>query len=125
VPCGGEQARVSITALRQMRTRQFKKLIADTKVAIEQGDVLRARQLLARCPPGHERVAAQSLFNYSSPLGRKEPADLLLELYDRARLAGASLIHAYAQPPVELEQIGRHAAPPDSGASKSPGNRHA
>jgi hypothetical protein len=51
------------------------------------------------------------LFDYSSPLGRKEPPDLLLQLYDRARLAGG-LIDAYAQPPEELEQIGRRIKPP-------------
>jgi hypothetical protein len=90
-----------------MRRRKFEKLIADTKVAIERGDVRRARQFLVQCPSGHERVTAALLFDYSSPLGRKEPPDLLLELYDQARLAGLSLIDAYAQPPEELEKIGR------------------
>jgi hypothetical protein len=93
-----------------MRTRQFKKLIADTKDAIERGDVPRARGLLMRCPADHERVAAALLFDYSSPLGKAEPTDLLLELYDRARLAGASLIDAYAQPPEDLAKLGRRAS---------------
>ena len=95
-----------------MRSRQFQKLIADTRAAIHRGDVDRARRLLLRCPSGHERVAAELLFDYSSPLGRREPADLLLELYDQARLAGLSLIDAYAQAPQELEQIGRRGTPP-------------
>jgi hypothetical protein len=98
-----------------MRARRFKKLIAETKAAIERGDVPRARELLLRCPAEHERVAAALLFNHSSPLGKAEPPDLLLELYDRARLAGVSLIDAYAQPPEDLAKLGRRPPAPGEG----------
>jgi hypothetical protein len=100
-----------------MRARQFKKLIADTKEAIEGGDVARARELLLRCPVDRQRVAAASLFKYSSPLGKAEPPDLLLELYDRARLAGVSLIDAYARPPKDLATMGRRPSTPGEGDS--------
>src|ERR1700757_4745754 len=62
--------------MRPLSTRQFKRLIADTRAAIEREDVPRARELLLPCPASHERVAAQMQFDYSSPPGRKEPLDL-------------------------------------------------
>jgi hypothetical protein len=95
-----------------IRDRRFRRLIADTKAAIERGDVTEARALIRQCPPGHERVAADLLFNYSSPFGRREPPDLLLELYKQARLSALSLIDAYAQPPESIEQLGRAGSRP-------------
>lgn len=89
-----------------MRGHRFQKLIARTRKAIEDGDIDRARELLRQCPPGRERVAASLLFDYSSPLGRKEPPDLLLDLYERARSAGLSLIDDYAQSPKAIEGFG-------------------
>jgi hypothetical protein len=52
-------------------------------------------------------VAAGLLFDYSSPLGRREPPDLLLVLYERARSATLSLIDEYARPPKAIEGFGR------------------
>ena len=70
-------------------------------------DVYQARELLRRCPAGHERVAASLTFNYDSPLGKREPPDPLVELFERARSAALSPTDDYAQPPESLEQIGR------------------
>jgi hypothetical protein len=81
-------------------------LIAETRAAIDKGEIDRARELLRRCPPGRERVAAGLLFDYSSPLGRKEPPDLLLQLYERARLSKLSLIDEYARAPEAIEGFG-------------------
>jgi hypothetical protein len=97
-----------------MQGRRFRRLVAETEAAIERGDIDRARDLLRRCPAGYERVAAGLLFNYSSPLGKTEPPDLLVQLYEQARTAALSLINAYAQPPEALEQIGRRASGEDS-----------
>jgi hypothetical protein len=90
-----------------VRGHRFRKLIAHTREAIEERDDDRARELLRRCPTGHERVAASLLFNHSSPLGSKESPDLLLELYERARLARLSLIDEYARAPEALNGFGR------------------
>lgn len=90
-----------------VRGHRFHKLVAETKRAIELGEIDRARELLRRCPPGRERVAASLIFDYSSPLGRKESPDLLLELYERARAARLSLIGDYAESPEALEGFGR------------------
>lgn len=90
-----------------MRGRRFQKLIAETRAAIDDGDIDRARELLRQCPAGRERVAAGLLFDYSSPLGRREPPDLLLVLYERARSATLSLIDEYARPPKAIEGFGR------------------
>jgi hypothetical protein len=95
------------------RDREFRRLIADSKDAMERGDIAATRELLLRCPEGYERVAADELFNYSSPPGKTEPPDLLVELYERTRRVPLWLIDAYAQPPESLEQLGRRA--PDVG----------
>lgn len=89
-----------------MRGHRFQRLIAETRAAIEEGEIERAQELLRRCPPGRERVAAGLLFEYSSPLGRREPPDLLLQLYERARSAKLSLIDEYAQAPEAIEGFG-------------------
>ena len=90
-----------------MRGRRFQKLIAETREAIEERDVDRARALLRQCPAGRERVAASLLFDYSSPLGRKESPELLLDLYERARSGALSLIDDYARPPEAIEGFGQ------------------
>jgi hypothetical protein len=82
-------------------------LVADTKAAMERGDTEGTRELLRRCPVGYERLAADELFSYSSPPGKNEPPDLLLELYERVRRVPLSVIDAYAQPPESLETMGR------------------
>jgi len=74
---------------------------------MERGDAEATRELLRRCPVGYERVAAGELFSYSSPPAKKEPPDLLLELYERVRRVPLSVIDAYAQPPESLEAMGR------------------
>jgi hypothetical protein len=94
-------------SIASVRGHRFQKLIAETRAAIEEGDIERAKELLRRCPAGHERVAAGLLFDYASPLGRKEPSDLLLQLYERARTAKLSLIDEYAQAPEAIEGFGR------------------
>jgi len=104
-----------------VRGHRFQKLIAEIREAIERGDTDRARELLRRCPPERDRVAAGLLFDYSSPLGRKEPPDLLLQLYERARLAKLSLIDEYAQPPEAIEGFGRGFRYEAARAAKLPG----
>jgi hypothetical protein len=103
-----------------VRGRRFEKLVAETKTAIARGDVEEATKLLRRFPAGYERVAANLLFDYSSPLGRKEPPDLLLVLYAQARAAARSLIDAYAQRPEAVERIVKKERPSDSGAGAAP-----
>src|ERR1700751_1808406 len=77
------------------RDRRFRRLVADAKATMERGDAEGTRELLRRCPVGYERVVAGELFGYSSPLGKNEPPDLLLELYDRVRRVPLSVINAY------------------------------
>jgi hypothetical protein len=103
-----------------VRGRRFEKLIAETRTAIARGEVERARELLHRFPAGYERVAAGQLFDYSSPLGRKEPPDLLLVLYEQARAAARSLIDAYAQRPESVERIVEKRPPTDAAAGAAP-----
>jgi hypothetical protein len=91
------------------RDRQFRRLIASARDAMERGDITATRELLRGCPEGYERVAADELFGYSSPPGKNEPPDLLLELYERTRRVPLWLIDAYAQRPESLAPLGRRA----------------
>jgi hypothetical protein len=100
------------------RDRRFRRLLADTKAAMERGDAEGTRELLRRCSQGNERVAAGELFGYSSPLGKNEPPDLLLELYERVRRVPLSVIDAYARPPESLEAMGREL--PEDGCDNWP-----
>lgn len=90
----------------------------------EDGDRLRRRRRSDEAPAAlSRRLRARGggrAFDYSSPLGRKEPPDLLLVLYAQARAAARSLIDAYAGRPESVERIVKKERPSDSGVGPAP-----